>query len=69
MSTESSLSTEGTKTRSVKATFVATTKRWTEEFAKVSSAGFNKLVEMGFPEALVKKTLEAVGVDERKALD
>ncbi|KAI3739107.1 hypothetical protein L2E82_29499 [Cichorium intybus] len=55
------------------ATFVATAKRWTEEFAKVSSAGFNvkvqKLVEMGFPEALVKKTFEAVGGDERKALE
>ncbi|KAI3501891.1 hypothetical protein L1887_29919 [Cichorium endivia] len=55
------------------ATFVATAKRWTEEFAKVSSAEFNvkvqKLVEMGFPEALVKKTLEAVGGDERKALE
>ncbi|KAI3698569.1 hypothetical protein L2E82_42214 [Cichorium intybus] len=55
------------------AAFVATAKRWTEEFAKVSSAGFNvkvqKLVEMGFPEALVKKTLEAVGGDERKALE
>ncbi|KAJ9549402.1 hypothetical protein OSB04_021945 [Centaurea solstitialis] len=55
------------------ATFVATARRWTEDFAKASSANFSgkvhKLVEMGFPEALVKKTLEAVGGDENMALE
>nr|KAJ0215862.1 hypothetical protein LSAT_V11C300113740 [Lactuca sativa] len=53
------------------ARFVATAKRWTEEFAKGSSADFNvkKLVEMGFPEALVKTTLQAVGGDEDMALE
>ncbi|CAI9275226.1 unnamed protein product [Lactuca saligna] len=55
------------------ASFVATAKSWTEEFAKGSSADFNvkvqKLVEMGFPEALVKTTLQAVGGDEDMALE
>nr|XP_043606556.1 ubiquitin-conjugating enzyme E2 27-like isoform X2 [Erigeron canadensis] len=55
------------------ATFVTTARRWTEDYAKASSTRFNakvqKLVEMGFPEALVKKTLDAVGGDENMALE
>ncbi|KAJ0779958.1 putative ubiquitin-conjugating enzyme E2, UBA-like superfamily, Ubiquitin-associated [Helianthus annuus] len=55
------------------ATYVATARRWTEDFAKASSSGFSgkvqKLVEMGFPEGLVKKTLEAFGGDENMALE
>ncbi|PWA63406.1 ubiquitin-conjugating enzyme E2 1 [Artemisia annua] len=47
------------------ATFTAKALCWTEDFAMVSSPEYNrkvqKLIEMGFPEALVKKTLEAVG--------
>ncbi|KAK9076222.1 hypothetical protein SSX86_004555 [Deinandra increscens subsp. villosa] len=54
-------------------TFVITAQRWTEDFAKASSSGFRgkvqKLVEMGFPESLVKKTLEAFGGDENMALE
>ncbi|GJT93430.1 ubiquitin-conjugating enzyme E2 27-like protein, partial [Tanacetum coccineum] len=38
------------------AAFTATARRWTEDFAMVSSAEYNrkvqKLIEMGFPEAL-----------------
>ncbi|GJY06600.1 ubiquitin-conjugating enzyme E2 27 [Tanacetum coccineum] len=55
------------------AAFTATARRWTEEFAMVSSAEYNRkvqmLIEMGFPETLVKNTLEAAGGDETVALE
>ncbi|PON77210.1 Ubiquitin-fold modifier-conjugating enzyme [Parasponia andersonii] len=54
-------------------TFVGTARYWTESFAKISSLGVEekvqKLVEMGFPEALVRGTLESVGGDENLALE
>ncbi|BFG32243.1 hypothetical protein CerSpe_185170 [Prunus speciosa] len=54
-------------------TFVGTARYWTESFAKKSSLGIEekvqKLVEMGFPEAQARTTLEAVGGDENLALE
>ncbi|KAK6123763.1 hypothetical protein DH2020_042494 [Rehmannia glutinosa] len=54
-------------------TFVGTARYWTEAFAKTPSLGVEekvqKLVEMGFPEALVRSTLENVGGDENLALE
>ncbi|XP_074278395.1 ubiquitin-conjugating enzyme E2 27 [Silene latifolia] len=54
-------------------TFSGTARYWTEAFAKTSSHGLEdkvqKLVEMGFPEALVRSTLEVVGGDENLALE
>ncbi|XP_015882249.1 ubiquitin-conjugating enzyme E2 27 [Ziziphus jujuba] len=54
-------------------TFVGTARYWTESFAKISSLGVEekvqKLVEMGFPEAQVRSTLEVVGGDENLALE
>lgn len=53
--------------------FLGTARYWTEAFAKESSLGVEekvqKLVEMGFPEALVRSALEAVGGDENMALE
>ncbi|KAB2000218.1 hypothetical protein ERO13_D12G194800v2 [Gossypium hirsutum] len=54
-------------------TFVGTARYWTESFAKASSLGVEekvqRLVEMGFPDGLVRSTLEAVGGDENLALE
>ncbi|KAL9335436.1 hypothetical protein Peur_072617 [Populus x canadensis] len=54
-------------------TFVGTARYWTETFAKTSSLGVEekvqKLVEMGFPEALARSALESVGGDENLALE
>ncbi|KAK6920460.1 Ubiquitin-associated domain [Dillenia turbinata] len=54
-------------------TFVGTARYWTENFAKTASLGVEekvrRLVEMGFPDDLVRKTLEAVGGDENIALE
>ncbi|KAG5523136.1 hypothetical protein RHGRI_035076 [Rhododendron griersonianum] len=54
-------------------TFAATARYWTETFARTSALGIEdkvkKLVEMGFPEALVRSTLESVGGDENMALE
>ncbi|GMJ05897.1 ubiquitin-conjugating enzyme 27 [Hibiscus trionum] len=54
-------------------TFVSTARYWTESFAKASSLGVEekvqRLVEMGFPDGLVRSTLEAVGGDENLALE
>ncbi|KAL5724439.1 E2 ubiquitin-conjugating enzyme [Ranunculus cassubicifolius] len=54
-------------------TFVATARYWTDTFAKRSSVGneekVQKLVEMGFPEPQVRKTLDSVGGDENLALE
>ncbi|KAF7123215.1 hypothetical protein RHSIM_Rhsim12G0178500 [Rhododendron simsii] len=54
-------------------TFAATARYWTETFARTSTLGIEdkvkKLVEMGFPEALVRSTLESVGGDENMALE
>lgn len=54
-------------------TFLCTARYWTETFAKVSNIGLEgkvqKLVEMGFPEDLVRKTLEAAEGDENLALE
>ncbi|KAI3871807.1 hypothetical protein MKW98_030303 [Papaver atlanticum] len=54
-------------------TFAGTARYWTETFAKRSSMGIEekvqKLVEMGFPDVLVRKTLEIVGGDENMALE
>eukprot|EP00262_Sarcandra_glabra_P007168 TRINITY_DN19797_c0_g1_i1.p1 TRINITY_DN19797_c0_g1~~TRINITY_DN19797_c0_g1_i1.p1 ORF type:complete len:195 (-),score=31.87 TRINITY_DN19797_c0_g1_i1:153-737(-) len=54
-------------------TFVATAQYWTETFAKRASIGteekVQKLVEMGFPESLVRTSLEIVGGDENMALE
>ncbi|XP_022988308.1 ubiquitin-conjugating enzyme E2 27 [Cucurbita maxima] len=54
-------------------TFAGTARYWTETFAKTSSLGVEekvqKLVEMGFPEAQVRSSLEAVGWDENLALE
>ncbi|KAI3785910.1 hypothetical protein L1987_45036 [Smallanthus sonchifolius] len=53
--------------------FASTARCWTETFAKTSSLGVEekvqKLVEMGFPEGLVRSTLEVVGGDENLALE
>ncbi|KAL1562902.1 Ubiquitin-conjugating enzyme E2 27 [Salvia divinorum] len=54
-------------------TFVGTARYWTEAFAKTMSLGVEekvqKLVEMGFAEALVRSALESVGGDENMALE
>ncbi|KAK4488957.1 hypothetical protein RD792_004748 [Penstemon davidsonii] len=54
-------------------TYVGTARYWTEAFAKASSLNVEekvqKLVEMGFPEALVRSALESVGGDENLALE
>ncbi|KAM0004539.1 putative ubiquitin-conjugating enzyme E2, UBA-like superfamily, Ubiquitin-associated [Helianthus debilis subsp. tardiflorus] len=54
-------------------TFASTARYWTESFAKTSSLGVEdkvqKLVEMGFPEGMVRSTLEVVGGDENLALE
>ncbi|XP_076889739.1 ubiquitin-conjugating enzyme E2 27-like [Bidens hawaiensis] len=54
-------------------TFASTARYWTESFAKASSLGVEekvqKLVEMGFPEGMVRGALEAVGGDENMALE
>ncbi|KAK8604674.1 hypothetical protein V6N13_099605 [Hibiscus sabdariffa] len=54
-------------------TFVSTARYWTESFAKASSLGVEekvqRLAEMGFPDGLVRSTLEAVGGDENLALE
>ncbi|KAK4436820.1 Ubiquitin-conjugating enzyme E2 27 [Sesamum alatum] len=54
-------------------TFLGTARYWTEAFAMISSLGVEekvqKLVEMGFPEDLVRTTLENVGGDENLALE
>ncbi|CAD5192686.1 unnamed protein product [Musa acuminata subsp. malaccensis] len=54
-------------------TFMATARYWTEAFARRSSVGIEekvqKLVEMGFPEDLVRNTLESVNGDENQALE
>ncbi|KAK8481645.1 hypothetical protein V6N13_036045 [Hibiscus sabdariffa] len=54
-------------------TFVGTARYWTESFAKASSLGLEekvqRLVEMGFPDGLVRSTLEAVSGDENLALE
>lgn len=54
-------------------TFLGTARYWTEAFAKMSSHGIEekvqRLVEMGFPEALARSTLEGVGGDENLALE
>nr|CAB3475297.1 unnamed protein product [Digitaria exilis] len=53
--------------------FVATARYWTETFAKSTSTGMEekvqKLVEMGFPEDLVRSTLKSVDGDENMALE
>ncbi|RZR94262.1 hypothetical protein BHM03_00022923 [Ensete ventricosum] len=52
---------------------MATARYWTEAFARRSSVGIEekvqKLVEMGFPEDLVRSTLESVNGDENQALE
>ncbi|KAL2482630.1 Ubiquitin-conjugating enzyme E2 27 [Forsythia ovata] len=54
-------------------TFMGTARYWTEAFARTSSLGVEekvqKLVEMGFPDALVRSTLESVEGDENMALE
>ncbi|KAL8140871.1 hypothetical protein V2J09_006892 [Rumex salicifolius] len=54
-------------------TFLGTARYWTSAFAKSSSHGaeekVQKLVEMGFPEALARSALEEVGGDENMALE
>lgn len=54
-------------------TFISTARYWTEAFAKASSLGVEekvkRLIEMGFPEDLVRSALEAVGGDENLALE
>ncbi|KAL9263980.1 Ubiquitin-conjugating enzyme E2 27-like protein [Drosera capensis] len=54
-------------------TFVGTARYWTEAFAMMASVGIDekvqKLTEMGFPEALVRSTLEDVNGDENLALE
>ncbi|XP_074564038.1 ubiquitin-conjugating enzyme E2 27-like isoform X2 [Curcuma longa] len=54
-------------------TFVTTARYWTEAFAKGSSADIEekvqKLVDMGFPEDLVRSTLKSVNGDENLALE
>jgi ubiquitin-conjugating enzyme (huntingtin interacting protein 2) len=54
-------------------TFSATARYWTEAFAKNSSTGMEekvqKLVEMGFPEDMVRSVLKSVNGDENMALE
>ncbi|XP_065872747.1 ubiquitin-conjugating enzyme E2 27 isoform X1 [Euphorbia lathyris] len=54
-------------------TFVGTARYWTETFAKSSRLGVEekvqKLVEMGFSEALARSALDSVGGDENLALE
>ncbi|CAI9787363.1 unnamed protein product [Fraxinus pennsylvanica] len=54
-------------------TFTGTARYWTEAFARTSSLGVEekvqKLMEMGFPEALVRSTLASVDDDENMALE
>ncbi|KAF8390705.1 hypothetical protein HHK36_025232 [Tetracentron sinense] len=54
-------------------TFAGTARYWTETFAKTNSIGneekVQKLLEMGFPEDLVRTTLKEVGDDETMALE
>ncbi|CAA2966487.1 ubiquitin-conjugating enzyme E2 27 [Olea europaea subsp. europaea] len=54
-------------------TFMGTARYWTEAFAMTSSLGVEdkvlKLVEMGFPDALVRSTLASVDGDENMALE
>ncbi|XP_073296676.1 ubiquitin-conjugating enzyme E2 27-like isoform X1 [Primulina huaijiensis] len=54
-------------------TFLCTSRYWTEAFAMTSSLDVEekvkKLVEMGFPETLVRSALESVGGDENLALE
>ncbi|XP_075503456.1 ubiquitin-conjugating enzyme E2 27-like [Primulina tabacum] len=54
-------------------TFLGTARYWTEAFAMTSSLDVEekvkKLVEMGFPETLVRNALESVGGDENLALE
>ncbi|GAB2272038.1 Ubiquitin-conjugating enzyme E2 27 [Dionaea muscipula] len=54
-------------------TFVGTARYWTEAFAMTSLLGIEekvrKLTEMGFPEDLVRSTMEAVNGDENLALE
>ncbi|KAI8019804.1 Ubiquitin-conjugating enzyme E2 27 [Camellia lanceoleosa] len=54
-------------------TFAATARNWTETFARTSALGVEEkvqqLVEMDFPEALVRRTLESVVGDENMALE
>ncbi|EYU32921.1 hypothetical protein ABFS83_09G067300 [Erythranthe nasuta] len=54
-------------------TFVGTARYWTESFAMTSSLGLEekvqKLMEMGFPEAQVRSSLESAGGDENLALE
>ncbi|KAM3335019.1 hypothetical protein ACQJBY_029436 [Aegilops geniculata] len=56
-----------------KATFVSTARYWTEAFAKSDSTGMEekvqKLVEMGFPEDMVRSALLSVNGDENMALE
>ncbi|KAK1422403.1 hypothetical protein QVD17_25500 [Tagetes erecta] len=53
--------------------FASTARYWTETYAKTSTLGVEekvqRLLEMGFPEDLVRSTLEAVGGDENLALE
>ncbi|KAF3337142.1 ubiquitin-conjugating enzyme E2 27-like protein [Carex littledalei] len=53
--------------------FVSTARHWTEAFAKITSLGIEekvqRLVEMGFPEDLVRSTLKSVNGDENLALE
>ncbi|KAJ3678240.1 hypothetical protein LUZ60_002043 [Juncus effusus] len=55
------------------AKFVATAQHWTEAFAKRTSVGIEekvqKLVEMGFPEDMVRSALKSVNGDENLALE
>jgi ubiquitin-conjugating enzyme (huntingtin interacting protein 2) len=55
------------------ATYVSTARYWTEAFAKGAYLGMEekvqKLVEMGFPEDMVRTTLEQCGGDENMALE
>mmetsp|Transcript_68671 Transcript_68671/g.217192 ORF Transcript_68671/g.217192 Transcript_68671/m.217192 type:complete len:193 (+) Transcript_68671:117-695(+) len=52
-------------------TFASTAKHWTESFAmpRGDDAKVKSLVDMGFPEEMVKNALEAVGGDENAALE
>ncbi|CAH9109090.1 unnamed protein product [Cuscuta europaea] len=53
-------------------TFLGTARYWTDAFAKPSlglDEKVQRLVEMGFPEAQVRRTLELVDGDENSALE
>ncbi|CAH9136723.1 unnamed protein product [Cuscuta epithymum] len=53
-------------------TFLGTARYWTDAFAKPSlglDEKVHRLVEMGFPEAQVRSTLELVDGDENSALE